>query len=150
MTDLAELYQDVILDHGRRPRRFGRLAAASHSAEGDNPLCGDQVHLELAVAEDRIDDVAFEGRGCAISTASASLMAEAVAGKSVEEARRLSELFRRLMRGEGGAATEDLEELGKLAALHGVREYPMRVKCATLPWHTFEAALAGGATVSTE
>ena len=147
MSDLDELYQEVILDHTRRPRNFGRLAAANRRASGDNPLCGDRLDLELEVRDGRIQDVAFQGAGCAISTASASLMTEAVKGRPLAEVQALAERFHTLMTGEGPAG----EELGKLAALSGVREYPMRVKCATLAWHTLRSALAGaGATVTTE
>jgi nitrogen fixation NifU-like protein len=147
VSDLDELYQEVILDHTRRPRNFGRLAAANRRASGDNPLCGDRLDLELEVRDGRIQDVAFQGAGCAISTASASLMTEAVKGRPLAEVQALAERFHTLMTGEGPAG----EELGKLAALSGVREYPMRVKCATLAWHTLRSALAGaGATVTTE
>lgn len=146
-AELTELYQEVILDHNRRPRNFGRLAAANRAASGDNPLCGDRIDLEVAVRDGRVEDIAFQGAGCAISTASASLMTEAVKGRSVAEAEALSERFRTLLTGEGPAG----EDLGKLAALSGVRAYPMRVKCATLAWHTLGAALAGDdASVTTE
>jgi nitrogen fixation NifU-like protein len=147
VSDLTELYQDMILDHNKRPRNFGRLAAANRSASGDNPLCGDRIDLELEIQDGRIEDIAFTGAGCAISTASASLMTEAVKGRPLAEAEALAERFRALMRGEGPAG----EELGGLAALTGVRAYPMRVKCATLPWHTLRSALAGAdTTVTTE
>lgn len=136
MTDLRDLYQEVILDHNKRPRNFGALPGANRRAEGHNPLCGDRVTVSLEMEGDRIKDISFEGAGCAISTASASLMTEALRGKRVEEARALFQGFHGLVtRGEGE------EELGKLAALGGVREYPMRVKCATLAWHTLQAAL---------
>lgn len=150
MSDLTDLYQDIILDHNRKPRNFGRLAAPDRMAEGDNPLCGDKLHLELRLSGDRLEDVAFEGAGCAISTASASLMTDAVKGKTVDEARRLSAAVHARLTGGSG----DLD-LGKLEALAGVRAYPMRVKCATLAWHTLLAALdaadpEGVAAVSTE
>jgi nitrogen fixation protein NifU and related proteins len=146
-TDLRDLYQEVILDHNRHPRNFGALPGADRRAEGHNPLCGDQVAVYLALDGDVIKDVSFEGSGCAISTASASLMTEAVKGKTVAEARRLFGGFHDLLTGEGEAG----EELGKLAAFEGVREYPMRVKCATLAWHTLKAALdRQGEAVSTE
>ncbi|MFL6237087.1 MAG: Fe-S cluster assembly sulfur transfer protein SufU [Thermoanaerobaculia bacterium] len=136
MSDLRDLYQEVILDHNRRPRNFGPLPAANRRAEGSNPLCGDRVTVYLDVEGDRIRDVAFEGAGCAISTASASLMTEALKGLSVEEARGLFHGFHELVtKGDEG------EDLGKLAVFTGVREYPMRVKCATLAWHTLMAAL---------
>jgi nitrogen fixation protein NifU and related proteins len=136
MTDLRDLYQDVILDHNRRPRNFGPLSGANRQAEGHNPLCGDRVTVSLEMEGDRIKDIAFEGAGCAISTASASLMTEALKGKRVEEARALFQDFHELVtKGEADA------DVGKLAVLGGVREYPMRVKCATLAWHTLQAAL---------
>jgi nitrogen fixation NifU-like protein len=136
MSDLRDLYQEVILDHNRRPRNFGPLPAANRRAEGHNPLCGDRVTVYLDVEGGRIQGVSFEGAGCAISTASASLMTEALKGRSVEEARSLFHGFHELVtQGEEG------EDLGKLAVFTGVREYPMRVKCATLAWHTLMAAL---------
>jgi nitrogen fixation NifU-like protein len=136
MSDLRDLYQEVILDHNRRPRNFGPLPAANRRAEGHNPFCGDRVTVYLDVEGDRIRDVSFEGAGCAISTASASLMTEALKGLSVEEARTLFHGFHELVtKGDEG------EDLGKLAVFTGVREYPMRVKCATLAWHTLMAAL---------
>ncbi|HUO86334.1 MAG TPA: SUF system NifU family Fe-S cluster assembly protein [Thermoanaerobaculia bacterium] len=150
--ELRDLYQDVILDHGRRPRNFGSVTAANRRAEGDNPLCGDHLVLSLEVAGDRLNDVAFEGAGCAISVASASLMTDTVKGMAVEEAEALFHRFHHLLTGEPATA-EELDELGKLAVFSGVRQYPIRVKCATLPWHTLMAALgAGGETtrVSTE
>ncbi|MFY9826323.1 MAG: SUF system NifU family Fe-S cluster assembly protein [Thermoanaerobaculia bacterium] len=146
MNDLRDLYQEVILDHNRRPRNFGPLAAANRHAEGNNPLCGDQVSVLLDVADGRIQDVAFQGAGCAISMASASLMTEAMKGKTVEEARRLFHAFHGLLTtGDTGHVPDregSPEDLGKLAVFTGVREFPMRVKCATLPWHTLLAALS--------
>ncbi len=148
MTELMDLYQDLILDHNKKPRNFGTLDSSSHTADGDNPLCGDKIHLELRLADDRVEDVAFEGAGCAISTASASMMTDAIRGKSRQEIRSLSEAVRRMLKGETAAGEGDL---GKMEALSGVRAYPMRVKCATLPWHTLEAALESpGQVVSTE
>lgn len=146
--ELADLYRDVIVDHNRRPRNFGRLAGATHNAEGDNPLCGDKLHVFVEIKDDVIRDIRFEGSGCAISTASASMMSEAVKGKSrVEVAALFASVHRMLTRHD--AATDP--GLGKLAALAGVREFPMRVKCASLCWHTLNAALAGtAAPVSTE
>ena len=136
---LRDLYQEVILDHNRRPRNFGALPSANHQAEGYNPLCGDKVTVFLDLQDGRIQDVAFQGAGCAISTASASLMTEALKGKTVEEVREIFQGFHDLVTtGEG----EGSEELGKLAVFSGVREFPMRVKCATLAWHTLQAALA--------
>jgi nitrogen fixation NifU-like protein len=142
MTDLTDLYQELILDHTKRPRNFGVLADANREAEGDNPLCGDHVTVFVELDGDSIRDIHFEGSGCAISTASASLMTEAVKGKSVEHARALFEKLHKLVTGASGPNGEG-PELGKLAALAGVREYPVRVKCATLPWHTLSAALRG-------
>jgi len=137
MSDLRDLYQEVILDHNRRPRNFGALPEANRRAEGNNPLCGDRVTVYVDVEEDRIRGVSFEGAGCAISTASASLMTEALKGRRVAEARSLFHGFHEMVtKGEEGE-----EDLGKLAVFTGVREYPMRVKCATLAWHTFMAAL---------
>jgi len=146
--ELADLYRDVIVDHNRRPRNFGRLAGATHIAEGDNPLCGDKLQVFVEIKDDVIRDVRFEGSGCAISTASASMMSEAVKGKSrAEVAALFASVHGMLTRHD---ATAD-PGLGKLAALAGVREFPMRVKCASLCWHTLNAALAGAAApVSTE
>lgn len=146
--DLAELYRDVIVDHNRRPRNRGRLSAPSHRAEGNNPLCGDQLHIYVDVKDDVIRELAFEGHGCAISTASASLMSEAVKGRGRAEAARLFAAVHGMLTGRD---TVPAAELGKLAALAGVREFPARVKCASLCWHTLNAALAGEtAPVTTE
>jgi nitrogen fixation protein NifU and related proteins len=155
MMDLRELYQDIILDHGRHPRNFRAIEHPTHSAQGYNPLCGDRVTVYLSLDGDRIADVAFQGRGCAISTAAASLMTEVLKGKTVEEARALFAQFRsRVTGGDPETLTEPLaEEAERLEPLTGVKAYPARVKCATLPWHAFEAALKGGdadATVKTE
>lgn len=148
MSDLRSLYQEIILDHYKRPRHHGEVEGANREAEGVNPLCGDKVKVSLLVDEGRIADVAFTGEGCAISTASASLMTEALVGKSEVEARALFEQFHGLLTGDPRGQDGDL---GKLVALSGVREYPMRVKCATLAWHTLQAALEGVDTsVSTE
>jgi nitrogen fixation protein NifU and related proteins len=135
--DLNELYRDVILDHNRRPRNFGGLESADASAEGFNPLCGDHLTLRLKLKDDTISDIRFEGEGCAISTASASLMTEAVKGKSRGEALKLFERVHQLLTDDAASSAE----LGKLAALSGVREYPARVKCASLCWHTLASAL---------
>jgi nitrogen fixation NifU-like protein len=146
--DLAELYRDVIVDHNRRPRNRGPLPKASHRAEGNNPLCGDQLHVYVDVESDVIRELRFEGSGCAISTASASLMSEAVKGKSRAEAAALFAAVHRMLT---GAQELPGPELGKLAALGGVRAFPARVKCASLCWHTLNAALAGEAMpVTTE
>ena len=147
MNELQTLYQEVLLDHYRSPRNRGRLASATGRAEGHNPLCGDRIAVEVEVAGERLQGVAFEGAGCAISTASASLMTEAVAGKTPTEIGALFEQFRKAVTGD---PTADVEPLGKLAVLCGVKDFPMRVKCATLAWHTLLAALAGGGKVSTE
>ena len=146
--DLKELYRDVILDHNRRPRNFGPLEGASHHAEGNNPLCGDCLSLALRLDGDRIADIRFEGSGCAISTASASLMTEAVKGKDRAAVRQLFEGVHALLTQPHALAGPTL---GKLAALSGVREFPARVKCASLCWHTLNAALSSNeARVSTE
>jgi nitrogen fixation protein NifU and related proteins len=146
--DLKDLYRDVILDHNRQPRNFGPLEAADGRAEGHNPLCGDRLSVFVRLDGDRVADIRFEGQGCAISTASASLMTEAVKGK---DRAAIAELFGRVHALlTQPQATVDAG-LGKLAALSGVREFPARVKCASLCWHTLNAALAhGAATVSTE
>jgi nitrogen fixation NifU-like protein len=147
MMDLRELYQDIILDHGRHPRNFGKLDQPSHFAHGHNPLCGDKITVYLLVDGDRIADVKFEGRGCAISTASSSLMTEVLKGKNVEEAKQLFNSFH--ARVTGGVAPDLSEALEddsyRLEPLTGVKAYPVRVKCATLPWRAVEAALQGGA-----
>jgi len=146
--DLQDLYRDVILDHNKRPRNFGALGTASAHAEGHNPLCGDRLTVSLRMDGERIEDIRFEGKGCAISTASASLMTEAVKGKDRTAVRALFERVHALLTQPQAAAAADL---GKLAALSGVREFPARVKCASLCWHTLNAALEhGAATVSTE
>jgi nitrogen fixation protein NifU and related proteins len=149
MSDLRELYQEVILDHNRKPRNFGRLEDANHQAEGFNPLCGDRLTLTLKLVNGVIQDVRFEGAGCAISTASASLMTEALKGKTEQEAQALFEGVHALLTADHGA--DAAAPLGKLAVLSGVREFPARVKCATLAWHTLQAALRDEARpVSTE
>jgi len=146
--DLKELYRDVILDHNRNPRNFGQLPGADSRADGHNPLCGDRLTVFLKLDGDRVEDVRFEGKGCAISTASASLMTEAIKGKDKAVIDELFSRIHSLLTQQGAVASEGL---GKLAALSGVREYPARVKCASLCWHTLNAALErGAATVSTE
>ena len=150
MSELRELYQSVILDHNKRPRNFGEAEGASHSADGFNPLCGDKVTVTLALEEDVVKDVAFSGAGCAISTASASLMTESIKGKTVDHALRLFEGFHELVTGDPKIEV-DASGLGKLAVFGGVREFPVRVKCATLAWHTMKSALDGsGEIVKTE
>ena len=136
--ELNDLYRDVILDHNRHPRNFGGLEPADASAEGFNPMCGDRLTLRLRLADDKIDEIRFEGQGCAISTASASLMTEAVKGKTRAQALKLFADIHALLTDDAATGGEDL---GKLAALSGVREYPARVKCASLCWHTLASAL---------
>jgi nitrogen fixation NifU-like protein len=135
MNELRELYQEMILDHGRRPRNF-RAQEDADSADGHNPLCGDRVTVYVRSAGNKIEDVSFQGSGCAISTASASIMTEALRGKTVDEAQALFKRFHEMVAAEGDDA-----EIGKLAVFKGVRAFPMRVKCATLAWHTLRAAL---------
>jgi nitrogen fixation protein NifU and related proteins len=147
MSDLSDLYQEVILDHNRRPRNFHALADASHSAEGYNPLCGDRLTLYLKVAGDTIEDVSFEGAGCAISKASASLMTDAVKGRTTAEARALFDRFHRMVT---TPPDQPIEDMGKLSSLAGVREFPIRVKCASLAWHTLKAAFNSERRTSTE
>ncbi|MDZ5649932.1 Fe-S cluster assembly sulfur transfer protein SufU [Nitrospirillum sp. BR 11828] len=153
--DLRDLYQDIILDHGRSPRNFRVLAAPSHFAHGHNPLCGDKVTIFLRLEGDRIVDVSFEGKGCAISTASASLMTEVVLNKTLAEAEALFGHFHGTVTSDTASGLPDalVEEGERLQPLAGVKAYPARVKCATLAWHTLEAALKGGglpAPVKTE
>ena len=152
MSDLRDLYQEVILDHSKRPRNFRELPQASHRADGYNPLCGDRATVYVRVEGDRVSDVAFTGSGCSISTASASMMTESVKGKSREEVDRLFSRFHDLVTAAPDRAGENTApELGKLAVFSGVCEFPVRVKCASLPWHTLQAALQGeAAPVSTE
>lgn len=155
MMDLRELYQDIILDHGRHPRNFRKIEHPTHFAQGHNPLCGDRVTIYLTLDGDRITDISFQGRGCAISTAGASLMTEILRGKTIADVRALFAQFH--ARVTGGDAAEELsqplaEEMERLEPLTGVKAYPARVKCATLSWHALEAALSGrdGSTVKTE
>jgi nitrogen fixation NifU-like protein len=140
MSDLRELYQAVILDHHKKPRNFRVLPGANRSADGFNPLCGDKVTVYLQIENGKVRDVSFQGSGCAISTASASVMTELLKGKTVEEAEALFQRFHQLVTGDISRPVEALG-LGKLAAFAGVREFPVRVKCATLAWHTLRAAL---------
>ncbi len=150
MTALRELYQEVILDHNRSPRNFRRMENADRAVEGFNPLCGDHYTLYVRFKGDVIDDVSFEGAGCAISKASASVMSASVKGKTRAEAERLYRLFHGLVTGEAGAGGKQ-DGLGKLAAFAGVAEFPARVKCATLAWHTLKAAMESAQNVvSTE
>jgi nitrogen fixation protein NifU and related proteins len=150
MSDLRELYQQVIIDHSKKPRNFRKLEDANRTAEGYNPLCGDEITVYLLFQDDVIQGIGFQGSGCAISKASASMMTDSVKGKTRNEAQHLFEKFHQLVTGEGDKAG-DPGDLGKLAVFSGVSEFPVRVKCATLPWHTLRAALEGrGETVSTE
>ena len=149
MTDLRDLYQEVIFDHNRHPRNFGKLEGANRHAEGYNPLCGDRLALYLKVEGEVIEDIHFEGCGCAISTASASLMTERLKGMRVSEAESLFHKFHAQITTEESG--DNGPDLGKLTVFLGVREYPARVKCATLAWHTLEAALENrGGAVTTE
>ncbi|MEX2660851.1 MAG: SUF system NifU family Fe-S cluster assembly protein [Vicinamibacterales bacterium] len=147
MSGLNELYQEVILDHNKRPRNFRTIEQASHHAEGHNPLCGDRLSLYVQVAGDRIDDVAFQGSGCAISKASASLMTDAVKGQTVEAAQALFERFHQMVT---TPPDQPVEHMGKLSVLAGVREFPVRVMCASLCWHTLKAALERKEETTTE
>jgi len=147
--DLKDLYKEVIVDHNRSPRNFGAMENADRRLEGFNPLCGDRLTLYLKMDGDRVQDISFDGTGCAISVASASLMTEALKGKTVDEANAIFDDFHDLLTVDN--PDPDLDKLGKLAALAGVRDYPTRVKCATLCWHTLHSALEGqGSPVSTE
>lgn len=150
MSELRELYQEMILDHSKNPKNFHALLRATQKAEGYNPLCGDRLTVYLEVEGDLIKDVSFQGSGCAISKASASMMTAQLKGKTKQEARKIFENFRTMLAGDSKKSF-DKEILGKLAVFSGVSEFPVRVKCATLPWHTFRAGLDGDRhTVSTE
>jgi nitrogen fixation NifU-like protein len=147
MSELNDLYQELIIDHSKRPRNFRRLQDPKQTAQGYNPLCGDKITLDLKLANNHIDDIAFQGSGCAISTASASLMTESVKGKTLQEAEALFDKFHNLITSD----KPDSSGMGKLAVFSGVREFPARAKCATLAWHTLRAALQERETpVSTE
>jgi nitrogen fixation NifU-like protein len=148
MSDLRELYQEVILDHNKNPRNFHKLENANHHAEGYNPLCGDKLTVYLHTDGDKISDASFEGSGCAISQASASLMTSYLKGKSTQEALEIFDKFHHMVTGDSEGQPES--SLGKLAVFSGVREFPTRVKCATLAWHTLKSALGSGQKVSTE
>ena len=142
MFDSQELYQEIVMDHNRRPRNFGSMTDSTATSEGFNPLCGDQITLFLKVSEDIVEDISFEGVGCAISKSSASMMTEGVKGKSVEEALTVFEAFREMITAKSDGS-KDSEILGDLEILKGVAQYPTRIKCATLSWHTLQAALQG-------
>ncbi len=151
--DLRDLYQEVILDHGKSPRNFRELDGATCHARGDNPMCGDRIEVFLAVGDDGvIEDMSFTGRGCAISVASASMMTEMLRGKTLDEAKRMFDGFHEMCTGGSQDALAEVDEdaADRLQVLSGVREFPMRVKCATLAWHTMNAATAGRNEVSTE
>ena len=157
MSGLRELYQEVILDHGKTPRNFGKLKQTTSESNGHNPLCGDTVTIYLDVKDGVVEDVGFEGRGCAISIASASMMTEILRGKQVAQVGTMFERFHQMVTSEGaetdatGGDNLESDDFEKLTVLSGVREFPMRVKCATLAWHTMQAALKGGDQgVSTE
>jgi len=151
VEDLRELYQEVILDHNRSPRNYGKPAHSTHHAEGDNPLCGDHLDVYLTIENDLIKDIAFEGKGCAISKASASLMTASLKGKTVEEAKALFEQFHELIT-KGEEDIPDFDVMGKLAVFAGVRSFPLRVKCASLAWHAVLSALndENGTVATTE
>jgi nitrogen fixation NifU-like protein len=149
MSELRELYQATVLDHYKKPRNFRVLEGTPNVAAGHNPLCGDRVTVYMRLKDGKVEDIAFQGAGCAISTASASLMTEALKGKSLAEAEEMFEQFHDLVTGE--QLSDAGPDLGKLEVFAGVREFPVRVKCATLPWHTLRAAAAGSAeSVTTE
>ena len=147
MSDLEALYQDVILDHAKRPRNFRQIENADHHADGFNRLCGDKVTIYLHIVDDRIADISFEGSGCAISTASASILTETLKGKTRAEADAIFETFHKLVTGRFGESADE-PALGKLAVFAGVSKFPVRVKCASLAWHTMYSALAGAPTVT--
>ncbi len=150
MFDSQDLYQEIVMDHNRRPRNFGSMADSTTKSEGYNPLCGDQITLFLKVSEDIVEDISFEGVGCAISKSSASMMTEGVKGKSVEEALTVFRAFRKMITANSDGSN-DSEILGDLEILKGVSQYPTRIKCATLSWHTLQAAIQGAEpNISTE
>ena len=149
MSELSELYQAVILDHNKKPRNFHKLENANRTAEGFNPLCGDQLHIYLQVEDDQVKDISFEGTGCAIWKASASMMTQAVKGKSKQEAEQLFDEFHRMVTGKLDEE-RDPNNLGRLTIFAGVRDFPVRVKCATLSWHTLHAALNEKQAATTE
>lgn len=149
MSELSELYQQVILDHNKKPRNFRKIEAPTNTAEGHNPLCGDQLTIYLHLQNNAVEDVSFEGSGCAISKASASMMTQAVKGKSKEQAEELFKEFHSMVTGELDEENTE-NHLGNLKIFAGVRDFPVRVKCASLPWHTLHAALNKKEIVSTE
>lgn len=147
MSELTDLYQEIILDHNKRPRNFREIVGCTCCAEGNNPLCGDEVKIFVQMEDGKLADVAFQGHGCAISRASASMMTGKTKGRTEAEARAMSGQVRAMLL---GPEAEPPRELGDLAALSGVRKFPARIKCAMLPWHTLEAALEGTASATTE
>lgn len=149
MSELSDLYQEVILEHNKNPRNFREIADADQYADGKNPLCGDALRVYVSLDGDTVTDVAFKGSGCAISKASASMMTQAVKGKTKEEAEKTFDEFHRMVTGDLDIETDE-NELGKLKIFAGVLEFPARVKCASLSWHTLNAALKGEDVVSTE
>ncbi len=148
MAGLSDLYQEILLEHNSKPHNFKKVEAANQTADGYNPLCGDQITLYLKVVDGLIDDVGFQGTGCAISRASASMMTQSIKGQSVERAQEIFDAFHHMITEPG--AELDLDTLGDLETLSGVNEYPTRIKCAVLAWHTMKAALSGDSEVTTE
>ena len=148
MSDLQELYQSIILDHNRRPKNYGALEGANHRAAGRNPDCGDEVSVELKLSDDRIEDVRFTSAGCAVSRAAASIMTQSIKGKSRAEVDALFEKFRGLVTGTLKPTEQEARALGEMAAFSGVARFPIRVKCASMPWHTLQAALRSDASES--
>jgi nitrogen fixation NifU-like protein len=149
MNELTELYQEIILDHNKRPRNYRGIDDATHSAEGHNPLCGDEISVSLRLNGDQIEDISFQGEGCAVSKASASLMTTLIKGKSLQAAKEESSVIKQMLT-SSEEPDDSMEELGDIIALSGVRRFPVRIKCATLAWHTFEAALKGKKETTTE
>ena len=147
MNEMEELYREIILDHNKRPRNFHAMADATHHADGHNPLCGDEIEVFVKVEGGKIADISFQGEGCAISKSSASLMTSALKGKTLDEARRECGIVVSMLTGKTDSIPD---ELGDIAALQGVRQFPARIKCATLSWHTLEESLQGGKNASTE
>jgi nitrogen fixation NifU-like protein len=143
MVEASDLYQEVILDHTKSPRNFERMEDPDRKADGDNPLCGDELTVYLDIEDGKVEEVTFEGEGCAISKASGSVMTEAVEGQDLEEVQRLVDVFQKLVTGDEEVNEMDAAELGDLAVFTGVQRFPTRVKCATLSWHTLKAALEG-------
>ena len=149
MSEMEDLYREIILDHNKRPRNFRHMDCATHHADGHNPLCGDEIEVFVKITDGKIEDISFQGEGCAISKSSASLMTTALKGKTIEEAKRECGIVVNMLTGKSAAA-DNLDELGDIAALQGVKQFPARIKCATLSWHTLEESLAGGGKTSTE